>query len=153
MRTNDDANLVQVSESDPDYPTILRDRKAVQQYPCFRAIGNPKLLTDRLLGLVCSKRCPGNAILRTYALAKALRDAQIPVIGGFHSPMEKECLDLLLHGTQPVVVCPARSLEAMKLPRAWRSHISAGRLLLISSFAARHRRRADRHQITPRRCR
>jgi hypothetical protein len=54
--------------------------------------------------------------------------------------MERECLDLLLRGSQPLVICPARSLEHMRVPVAWRPGIDAGRVLIVSSFAARHRR-------------
>ena len=79
-------------------------------------------------------------ILRVYDAARSLRDAGIPIISGFHTPMEKECLDLLLRGTQPVVICPARSLHGMRIPSAWKSAILAGRLLLASPFAERHRR-------------
>ena len=64
-----------------------------------------------LLGFFCATRCPGNVILRTYDLALPLREAGVPVIGGFHTPMEKECLEVLLRGQQPVVICPARSIE------------------------------------------
>src|SRR5207248_9104012 len=85
-------------------------------------------------------RCPGEAILQTYDLARALRDGGIPVIGGFHSPMEKECLALLLRGTQPVVVCPARGIENMRLPAAWKQPLAQGRLLILSPFARKHRR-------------
>jgi hypothetical protein len=54
-----------------------------------------------------------------------LRGAGIPIIGGFHSPMEKECLDLLLRGQQPIVICPARSIQGMRIcgfpqPGDWR---------------------------------
>lgn len=49
-----------------------------------------------MLVLSCSIKCPGNVILKTYDLAGALCDAGVPVIGGFHAPMEKECLDILL---------------------------------------------------------
>lgn len=48
--------------------------------------------------------------------------------------MEQECLNLLLRGTQPIVVCPARSLERPRLPRAWRTPIEQGRLLVLSPF-------------------
>lgn len=44
-----------------------------------------------------------------YDLAAAPRDAGIPVISGFHTSVEKDCLDFLLKGRQPVVVVPARS--------------------------------------------
>ena len=30
----------------------------------------------------------------------------VPMIGGFHTPMEQECLEVLLRGQQPVVICP-----------------------------------------------
>jgi len=33
------------------------------------------------------------------------------VVSGFHALMEKECLDLLLRGTQPIVICPLASIE------------------------------------------
>jgi predicted Rossmann fold nucleotide-binding protein DprA/Smf involved in DNA uptake len=68
----------------------------------------------------------------------ALREAGVPVIGGFHSPMEKECLDLLLRGRQPVVICPARSLLHMRIPSPWRQALEQKRLLIVSPFEARH---------------
>jgi len=103
-------------------------------------IGNQQILQRPLLALLVTTRCPGDVILRVYDAARSLRDAGIPVIGGFHTPMEKECLDLLLRGTQPVVICPARSLQGMRVPSAWRPAILAGRLLLVSPFVERHRR-------------
>lgn len=54
--------------------------------------------------------------------------------------MEKECLRLLLRGSQPVIICPARSIEGMRLPREWRQPLENGRLLLLSSFAHSQRR-------------
>ena len=92
------------------------------------------------MGLFCSIRCPGNVILRTYDLARALREAGVPVIGGFHSPMEKECLDLLLRGRQPVVICPARSIARMRIPMGWRNPLAEGRLLIVSPFDEKQKR-------------
>ena len=104
------------------------------------AIGDQQLLLRPLLALFVCTRCPGDVILRVYDVARSLPDGQVPVIGGFHTPMEKECLDLLLRGTQPVVVCPARSLHGMRVPAAWKAAVAAGRLLILSQFAERHRR-------------
>jgi predicted Rossmann fold nucleotide-binding protein DprA/Smf involved in DNA uptake len=70
----------------------------------------------------------------------ALRDADVTVISGFHTPMEKECLDLLLRGEQPIVICPARSIERMRLPTLWRGPLAADRLLILSPFAPVERR-------------
>ena len=65
-----------------------------------------------------------------------MRDAGVPVIGGFQTPMERECLRLLLRGDQPVVVCPARSMDNMRIPRGWRPALDDGRLLVLSPFPA-----------------
>src|SRR5438105_10760417 len=73
--------------------------------------GNFDILDTHKVALFCSVSCPGNLIVQTYDLAVALRLAGVTVIGGFHSPMEKECLSVLLRGTQPVIVCPARGIE------------------------------------------
>ena len=71
-------------------------------------LGDPGILDGRLIGFFCSVRCPGDAILKTFDLARTLRDADVTVVGGFQSPMEREFLDLLLRGSARVVVCPAR---------------------------------------------
>ncbi len=92
------------------------------------------LLIRELVAVFCSIRCPGNEILKLYDLARGLRDAGVGVISGFHTPMEKECLVTLLRGTQPIVICPARSLHRMRIPQEWRTGIDAGRLALVSAF-------------------
>ncbi|MBI3992506.1 MAG: hypothetical protein HY342_04475 [Candidatus Lambdaproteobacteria bacterium] len=73
--------------------------------PLQHTLSNTCWVQQPLLSLFSSIRAPGDAILITYDLARALRDSGVAVVGGFHSPMEQECLRLLLRGTQPVVVC------------------------------------------------
>ena len=99
-----------------------------------RAIGNLDILKQKKLALFCSVRCPGNIIIQTYDCMKALRDAGITAISGFHSPVEKECLNILLRGTQPVIVCPARGLENMRIKPELKKALENGRLLLLSPF-------------------
>ena len=88
----------------------------VELLPEVKSKGNLGLLGMPLTALFCSNRCPGDLILKTYDLARAMRDAGVPVIGGFHTPMDRECLRLLMRGTQPVVVCPARGIDNMRIP-------------------------------------
>ena len=102
--------------------------------PELVVLGDPALLSTKPLALFCSVRCPGRLILQTYDLAQALRAAEAAVISGFHSPMEKECLNLLLRGSQPVIVCPARGIEQMRVPAGWRASLDRGRLLVVSPF-------------------
>ena len=102
--------------------------------------GNLRLLEEPLTALFCSQRCPGDLILKTYDLARAMRDSGVPVIGGFQTPMERECLRLLLRGSQPVVVCPARGLDNMRIPRDWHTAFDDDRLLVLSPFPSTRRR-------------
>ena len=104
-------------------------------------IGNTSILDAAdLTALFCSSRCPGDVILKMYDLSRAMRDAGVPVIGGFQSPMEKECLRILLRGDQPVVICPARGIENMRIPREWRKPLDENRLLILSPFPSTLRR-------------
>jgi hypothetical protein len=104
------------------------------------AIGDTGLLRSEKVGLFSSIRCPGDLILAAYDYAKNLRDGGTTVISGFHSPVEKECLRILLRGSQPLIICPARSLANMRIPRELRPHIEKGRLLLLSPFSEKERR-------------
>jgi len=72
--------------------------------------------------------------------AQKWRDHGRCIISGFHSPIEKECLQILLRGEQSIVICPARSLEKMRIPMEWRESIGAGRILLLSPFESSQRR-------------
>jgi hypothetical protein len=104
----------------------------VQLTPEVKSKGDVSLLQEPLTALFCSNRCPGDLILKTYDLSRAMREAGIPVVGGFQTPMERECLRLLLRGEQPIVVCPARGIEGMRVPRDWRDPLKEGRLLAVS---------------------
>ena len=120
-------------------PSPVGARHAVPRAP-LSLIGNAALLDLPLLAFFCSRRCPGSLILRAYDLARELRAAGVPVVSGFQTPIEQECLALLLRGEQPVVVCPARGIAGMRVPPVWRAPLEAGRLLVVSPFAADERR-------------
>ncbi|MGH9836437.1 MAG: DNA-processing protein DprA [Blastocatellia bacterium] len=132
--------LIYLSLADSRYPPALQSCLAGQAPARIAALGNLEILSERKLALFCSVKCPGDLILQTYDAARALRDAGVTVIGGFHSPMEKECLALLLRGRQPIIVCPARGLEEMRLPVEWKKRLDEKRLLLLSPFGEKDRR-------------
>jgi predicted Rossmann fold nucleotide-binding protein DprA/Smf involved in DNA uptake len=130
--------LTLVKPDDSAYPPAIEEK--LGDRPPIAALGNLDLLHSRPLALFCSIKCPGDVILRTYDLIRALRDAGIPMIGGFHSPMEKECLTLLLRGNQPVIVCPARGIDGLRLPGVWKQALAQNRLLILSPFPKKYRR-------------
>ena len=100
--------------------------------------GANRLLERPALGLVCSVQCPGSVILKLYDAIRELRDAGVTVLGGFHSPMERECLDLLLRGTQPVVIATAR--QRSRLSAEWKAAIAGHRLAVIAPSDTTSRR-------------
>lgn len=132
--------IVRINRTSPEYPVILRRCLGDRAPEYITALGNLSILKDKTLALFCSVKCPGNLILQTYDLARQLRDAGVIVICGFHSPMEKECLSLLLRGTQLVIWCPAKRLTAKQLPKEYAEPLSAGRLLMLSPFGERIKR-------------
>jgi predicted Rossmann fold nucleotide-binding protein DprA/Smf involved in DNA uptake len=129
-----------IKPTSPAFPAALQTGTLLPPVAQLWTIGNLDILKTPLLGLFCSTRCPGNVILRTYDLALALREAEVPIISGFHTPMEQECLDVFLRGAQPIVLCPARDIQRLRVPAAWRKALVDGRLLIVSAIAAAQRR-------------
>ncbi len=132
--------IIAFCRTDRGYPESVRRFLGDQAPETIFLLGNPEILRQTKIALFCSSKCPGNQILRTYDLARKWRDEGKTVISGFHSLMEKECLRILLRGRQPIIICPARSLDGMRLPVDWKKPLAGGRLLLLSPFPARHRR-------------
>ena len=117
-----------------DYPSLLRARLGPAAPEALVVLGDRSLLRPRRSALFCSARTPGDAILRAHDAARRMRDEGLTVISGFHSPMEEECLEILLRGKQPVIVCPARAIDAMRIPKTLRPAFDAGRVLFLSPF-------------------
>lgn len=100
-------------------------------------IGNSSLINRHKIGLLCSVKCPGDIILKTLDLMQELRNTDTCIISGFHSPVERECLKILLKGTCGLLVCPARGLSS-RIPNEFMKPITDGRLLLLSPFGENH---------------
>jgi len=117
------------------YPrTVLLRVSHPSLNPSITAIGNIDILKQAKLALFCSVKCPGNISLKALDLARALRDSGVTLISGFHSPIERKILKILLPSPSPLIVCPARCLEGMSLPREYKKPLAEGRLLLLSPF-------------------
>jgi hypothetical protein len=96
--------------------------------------GNASLLEAPVDALLCSKACPGSKIVEAMDLAQRWRAENRAVIGGFHTPVEKECLRIFLRGRQPIVICTARGIDPFQLPKEWCTKFQRNELLLVSCF-------------------
>jgi predicted Rossmann fold nucleotide-binding protein DprA/Smf involved in DNA uptake len=125
---------VTLTPADTDWPASLAERMGSAAPPALQVIGPVALLAARRTALFCSARTPGDTILRAHDTARRLRDEGATVISGFHSPIEQECLRILLRGKQPIILCPARAIAGMRVPAECRTAFDAGRVLFLSPF-------------------
>lgn len=100
----------------------------------FQSLGDPRLLERPLLAIFSSAKCPASLILKAHDYAKAIRNGDTAIIGGFHAPAEKEVLEVLLKGTCPTIIILGRRLKNARIPTTWKGEIEKGRLLVISPF-------------------
>lgn len=96
--------------------------------------GNLKILSDDKIGFFCSSKSSGAAILKVFERANLWRKERTTIISGFHSPLEREVLEILLKGKGRIMICPARSIETIRLPKDWLTALTENRLLVISPF-------------------
>jgi len=128
------ASIQVIDPGNQGYPPALKDRLGDDAPDNIWYIGNIQLLKIPKTALFCSKICPGEAILQAITKAQEWRDNGRCIISGFHSPVEKECLKILLRGMQPIIICPARSIEKMRISKEWIEGIESGHILIISPF-------------------
>ena len=89
-------NPTLLRSTDGSYPLRLRERLGEHAPRTIAALGNLAPLSQHKIALFCSVRCPVDAILGAYDAARKLRDDGVTVVSGFHSPVEKEYLRILL---------------------------------------------------------
>jgi predicted Rossmann fold nucleotide-binding protein DprA/Smf involved in DNA uptake len=90
-------------------------------------------LTDSA-AFFCSKDCPGDLILKAQDWANARGPESAPVIGGFHTPIERDVLRILLRGAAPVTIVLARAVRGYRASPALKVAVAAGSARIISPF-------------------
>lgn len=102
-------------------------------------VGDAAILDRPKVAIFCSVKCPGKLILETYDLAQRLRDEGVLAISPFHSPMEQECLRILLRSSNPVIWGIARGLyrSIPSTPVDCRPAAADGRLIMVTPFPDR----------------
>jgi predicted Rossmann fold nucleotide-binding protein DprA/Smf involved in DNA uptake len=123
-----------ISQGDHAYSDRLIQRLGDEAPMTISVVGVLSPLSAPMTAFLCSKATPGATILKAFDQAAAWRDAGRCVISGFHSPLERQCLDILLRGEQPIVMALARGLSALRLPADQRKALDEGRLTVISPF-------------------
>ena len=102
--------------------------------PIF-AFGDTGIAGRHKTAFLCSRHYPAAAVLRSYDWAKEIRERGACVISGFHSALERDVLDILLRGRQPLILAAARGLPK-RYPADIKQAINQGRLLVVSPYPA-----------------
>lgn len=128
-----------IERGERGFPAALE--RHFQASPAFvDVLGNTRLLREPLVALFCSERAPPGCVIVGMDLVRSLAESGAVLLGGFHSAVERECLTAALAAGGRAVVCPARGIASMRLPRAWRRPEVEGRLLVLSGSPERLRR-------------
>lgn len=96
-------------------------------------LGNKEILRHYKIGFLCSRKVPANIILKTYDWAIEKRDKGVCIVSGFHSKIEKDVFEILIKGTQPIILVLARGL-LKRFDKILLNLIDENRLLIISPF-------------------
>jgi len=126
--------IITIHKEKPGYPEKIKKYMGKNAPEKIYTLGNRDILKNNLSALFCSLKCPGSIILQTCDMAQKFTEKGITVTGGFHSPVEKEVLTILLRGKQPVIICPGRSIKGMKIKPEYKEPFEKGRILFLSPF-------------------
>jgi predicted Rossmann fold nucleotide-binding protein DprA/Smf involved in DNA uptake len=110
----------------------------------LQIIGSSGLLSRPYLGIFGSRKTPADLLLPACDLFRVLRAEGTAIAGGFQGEEQKLWLSISLRGAQPLLICPARSLDGFHVPFGWRAPIAEGRLAVVSELPARWSRSSSR---------
>jgi predicted Rossmann fold nucleotide-binding protein DprA/Smf involved in DNA uptake len=94
-------------------------------------LGNADLLQLPKTAFLCSRHISASAVLKCYDWASEQRRQGVCVIGGFHSPLEKDVFQILIKGSQPLVMVLGRAMYK-NLPEIYQTALLRKRLLIVS---------------------
>lgn len=95
-------------------------------------LGNKELLNWWKIGFLASRKISSSAILPTLDWAVEIsKRADVAVVSGFHSRLEKDVLKFLLQGKCGIIIVLARGMYR-KLPQIYDAAMNDNRLLIIA---------------------
>ena len=94
-------------------------------------LGNTLLLDRYLVAFFASRSSTAEVAERALRWAGDICQTDRVVISGFHSPLEKEVLRVLIEHKHPVIIALGRALYK-KVPLDLQSALDEGRLLFVS---------------------
>ena len=133
------------SVHDSSYPDRLRQRLRNRAPKRIGGIGNAELLQGKLVGILSSRTLAAGILLKAkYVLQEFLAlGPNVRFAGGWQSPMERECLELLLTRRANVVYCLPYHIQGFKPSGPLADALEAERLLVLSRDSQKRPSRAS----------
>jgi predicted Rossmann fold nucleotide-binding protein DprA/Smf involved in DNA uptake len=104
-------------------------------------LGNPAILTGRLLGLISARQIESDLALKGSQLLKQLSSLEeVSFIGGWHSPLEEEALRILSAQSAQIVFCVSKALHRFVPPLLVKNGMNDGRVLLLTHCSPKTKR-------------
>ncbi|MCK5741472.1 MAG: DNA-binding protein [Chlorobi bacterium] len=97
--------------------------------------GNQEILNGNKTAFLCSRKVPADIVLKSYDWAKKQREQDSCVVCGNQSQIEKDVFEILLRGTQSLILVIARGMKTRWEPEIEKA-VQADRLLIISPFSS-----------------
>ena len=94
----------------------------------------------RSVALAASVESPASVAEATRDLVRELAQWGAVFIGGFHSPLERLCLDELVAAGSPAILFLGRTLSGLRTPHGWLQPLEEGKLVLVSACGPSHKR-------------
>jgi len=94
------------------------------------------LSESKSVAFFCSRSCPGDIIINAQDWANAREPEGPTIVSGFHTPVERDVLRILVRGRVPVLLVLGRSLTGWRAPVELRKAIDDGSLQVFSPFPA-----------------
>ena len=95
--------------------------------------GNKSILEAHKTAFLCSRKCPSEIVIKSLDWAVEKKNTGQCVISGFHSRIEKDVFNILLKGTQPIILVLARGMKT-HWPLEIKNAVKQDRLLVVSPF-------------------
>ena len=93
------------------------------------SLGNTDLLERHLVAFFASRSVTSEAESRCITWAESICKTDSVVISGFHSPLEKKVLNILLEHKHPVALFLGRAMYK-RIPAEYQEAIDEGRMLI-----------------------
>jgi predicted Rossmann fold nucleotide-binding protein DprA/Smf involved in DNA uptake len=95
-------------------------------------LGNTSLLKQPLVALLSARAGASDLSPNTGELLRRLAGLGATFIGGWHSPVEKESLEILLRESPPTIICLAKSVNRFGFFPELKTLLNQDRLLLLT---------------------